>query len=103
MALNTESLTQEKIEELFSLFRIVNRSHWKTPLLSLVKMQLESKGRYEFKVGLKDKWTQKFVVEKQNSHLNIKLELNENQPPHILEGLKKIKSYFDGEIQKHIQ
>ena len=102
MVLSIEDLTQEKIEELFHIFRIINRSHWKTPLLAMVKMQLKTKGRYEFKIGLKEKWTQKFIIESQDNQLNVKLEINENLSPHILEGLKKIKGFFDGEIHKHV-
>jgi len=101
MVLSIEGLTQEKIEELFNIFRMVNHSHWKIPLLPMVKMQLETKGRYEFKVGLKENWTQKFIIEKEDNNLKVRLEISENQPQHILEGLKKIKSYFDGEIHKH--
>lgn len=98
--LKIKDLTQEKIEELFTIFRMVNRSHWKTPTIALVKMQLE-KGRYEFKVGLGEQWTQKFVLEKKDGEIEVKLEINEAQPKHILEGLRKIKSYFDPEIVKH--
>jgi len=101
MVLSINNLTQEKIEELFNIFRMVNRSHWKTPLLAMVKRELEHKGKYEFKVGLKDLWTQKFIIEKTNNTLQVKLEINENQPLPILEGLKRIKGFFDGEIVKH--
>jgi len=98
--LKIEGITQEKIEELFTIFRMVNRSHWKTPTIALVNMQLK-KERYTFKVGLGDKWTQKFVLEKKDGKIEVKMEINEAQPKHILEGLKKIKSYFDQEIVKH--
>ena len=101
MVLSINNLTQEKIEELFNIFRMVNRSHWKTPLLAMVKRELEHKGKYTFKVGLKDLWTQKFVIEQINNELKIKLAINENQPSHILEGLKKIKGFFEEEIIKH--
>ena len=101
MAVMMHDLTQEKVDELFDIFRTVNRSHWKTPLLGMVKYQLQDKGRYEFKVGIQDNWTQKFVIEEQDKKIRVRMEINEHQPQSIVDGLKTIKSFFDGEIVKH--
>lgn len=64
--------------KIFSIYRSINRSHWKTPGFDEVDKIIIEKGKYEFIAGPKENWTSKLEVKNIDNEYYVNFVINEN-------------------------
>ena len=80
-------LTQEKIDKLFSILRIVHTSHWKAPKLEEVEREISRTGVYTFRVGT-NPWVADVKITAAGVEYIVNAELPERMKANA-EGMKK--------------
>lgn len=92
------SFSEKNFNEVFAIYRSVNRSHWKIPIFSEVKDVLDQNNIYEFTSGPKDNWTSKLVIIKDNNKLKVDFLVNENSLDKIKKEVLIMKQKFLNEL-----
>jgi hypothetical protein len=88
-------LTQEKIDKIFGILRIVHTSHWKAPKLEEVKKEIERTGAYIFRAG-RDPWVAEVRITE-----TVAYEINQELPERMKKKAEQMKNRFE-EISKEL-
>ena len=83
-------ITQEKIDKLFTILRIVHTSHWKPPKAEDVNKEIEKTGAYIFRAG-KEQW----VAEVKLTETSITYEINPELPARMKKKAEEMKKKFE--------
>ena len=88
-------LTQEKIDKIFAILRIVHTSHWKAPKVEEVQKEIVRTGAYIFRAG-----TQPWVAEVKITADTISYEINPELPEKMKIKAEEMKKKFEELIKK---
>ena len=88
-------ITQEKIDKVFSILRIVHTSHWKAPKLEEVQNEITRTGAYIFRAG-RDPW----VAEVKITEDSVSYEINPELPERMRKKAEDMKKKFEELIKK---
>ena len=83
-------LTQEKIDKIFSILRIVHTSHWKAPKIEDVQREMQRIGAYIFRAG-REPW----VADVKITETAISYEINPELPDRMRATAQEMKKKFD--------
>ncbi len=86
-------LTQEKIDKIFAILRIVHTSHWKAPKVEEVQKEIARTGAYIFRAG-----TQPWVAEVKITENNVSYEINPELPEKMKIKAEEMKKKFEASI-----
>lgn len=84
-------LTQEKIDKIFGILRIVHTSHWKAPKLEEVEREISRTGAYVFRAG-----TNPWVADIKITAAGVEYVVNSELPA-------RMKTKADGFKQKFLE
>lgn len=84
-------LTQEKIDKIFGILRIVHTSHWKAPKLEEVEREISRTGAYVFRAG-RNPW----VADVKITAAGVEYVVNSELPA-------RMKAKADGMKQKFLE
>jgi len=88
-------LTQEKIDKIFNILRIVHTSHWKAPKVEAVQGEINRIGAFVFRAG-RDPW----VADVRITESSISYEINAGLPERMKAKAQEMKRKFDESIPK---
>ncbi|HLF54791.1 MAG TPA: hypothetical protein VI612_03665 [Candidatus Nanoarchaeia archaeon] len=88
-------LTQEKIDKIFAILRIVHTSHWKAPKTEEVQKEISRIGAYIFRAG-REPW----VAEVKITENTISYEINPELPEKMKIKAEEMKKKFEELIKK---
>jgi hypothetical protein len=86
---------QERIDNIFSILRIVHTSHWKAPKLEDVKNEIARTGAFVFRAG-RDPW----VADVKITGNGISYEINPELPERMKKKAEEMKKKFQDMISK---
>lgn len=82
--------TQEKIDKIFNLLRIVHTSHWKAPKVEVVQKEIQRTGAFIFRAG-RDPW----VADVKITENSVSYEINPELPERMKAKAQEMKKKFD--------
>ncbi len=82
-------ITQEKIDKIFGILRIVHTSHWKAPKLAEIEKEISRIGAYIFRAG-RDPW----VAEVKITAAGVEYVVNSELPARMKEQANGMKQKF---------
>ncbi len=88
-------LTQDKIDKIFGILRIVHTSHWKTPKVEEVQKEVERIGAYVFRAG-RQPWVAEIKITKDT----ISYEINPELPEKMKLKAEEMKKKFEELIKR---
>lgn len=88
-------LTQERIDKIFGILRIVHTSHWKAPKLEEVEREISRIGAYIFRAG-RNPW----VVDVKITENSVSYEINPELPERMKKKAEEMKEKFEELIKK---
>ena len=74
VSMNRDQLTEEVLEEIFSIYRDVLHSHYPTPRLTRVLKELDDEHLFKFTTGPRKIWQSSFVIKEQDGNLTFAFE-----------------------------
>ena len=88
-------LTQEQIDRIFAVLRIVHTSHWKAPKLEDVQKEMARAGAFVFRAG-RDPW----VAEVRITEDTVSYEINPELPERMKKQAEEMKKKFEALIAR---
>lgn len=82
-------LTQEKIDKIFAILRIVHASHWKAPKIIDVEREIARTGTYIFRAG-RDPW----VADVKITSAGVEYVINHELPARMKARAEEMKKKF---------
>jgi len=82
-------LTQEKIDKIFGVLRVVHTSHWKAPKLEEVEKEISRIGAYVFRAG-RDPW----VADVKITAAGVEYAINPELPARMKSKAEEMKRKF---------
>jgi len=82
-------LTQEKIDKIFGILRIVHTSHWKAPKLEEVEKEISRIGAYIFRAG-RNPW----VADVKITAAGVEYVINQELPARMKAKAEEMKRKF---------
>ncbi len=83
-------ITQEKIDKIFQILRIVHTSHWKAPKIEEVQKEIARTGAYIFRAG-REPW----VAEVKITEDSVSYEINPELPERMKKKAEEMKKRFE--------
>ncbi len=83
-------ITQEKIDKIFAILRIVHTSHWKAPKIEEVQKEIARTGAYIFRAG-REPW----VAEVKITEDSVSYEINPELPERMKKKAEEMKKRFE--------
>ena len=83
-------LTQENIDKIFNILRIVHTSHWKAPNIKDVKREIQRVGAYIFRAG-RDPW----VADVRITETAVSYGINAELPERMKAKAEQMKKRFE--------
>lgn len=83
-------LTQEKVDKIFSILRIVHTSHWKAPKIEDVQQEIQRVGAYIFRAG-REPW----VADVKITEAAVSYEINPELPERMKSKAQEMKKKFE--------
>ena len=97
--MQVNNLTQEVIDNIFSIYKEVTNRHGNSPKLEEIEEKF-SKG-FSFEVSSGEfKWSSKIVFKKEEDNISIEFIYNQKLPSFMLQSLKLMKEQFEEKIKK---
>ncbi len=87
-------LTQEQVNRIFAVLRIVHTSHWKAPKLEEVQREIARTGAFVFRAG-RDPWVADLRITESTVSYEINPELPERMKAKATEMKKKFEMQFN--------
>ncbi len=88
-------VTQEKIDKIFGILRIVHTSHWKAQPLEEVQREITRTGAYIFRAG-REPW----VADVKVTETAVSYEINPELPERMKKKAEEMKKKFEEMISK---
>ena len=88
-------ITQERIDRIFNILRIVHTSHWKAPKVEEVVKEIGRTGAYIFRAG-RDPW----VADVKITADSVSYEINQELPERMKKKTEEMKKKFEEMIRK---
>lgn len=88
-------LTQEKIDKIFNILRMVHISHWKPPKVEEVQKEMARTGAFVFRAG-RDPW----VADVRITADSVSYEINPELPESMKKKAEEMKKKFEELIKK---
>jgi hypothetical protein len=83
-------ITQEKIDKIFNILRIVHTSHWKPPKLEIVQKEIHRAGVFIFRAG-RAPW----VADVKITENSVSYEINPELPERMKTRAQEMKRKFE--------
>jgi hypothetical protein len=83
-------ITQEKLDKLFSILRIVHTSHWKAPKAEEAQKEIDRLGAYIFRAG-REPW----VADVKITEETVSYEINPELPERMKKKAEEMKQKFE--------
>ena len=82
--------TQEKIDKIFAILRIVHTSHWKAPTAEEMQKEIARTGAYIFRAG-RDPW----VADVRITESSVSYEINPELPERMKRKVEEMRKKFE--------
>ncbi|MBI1969386.1 hypothetical protein HYS48_01715 [Candidatus Woesearchaeota archaeon] len=92
------SFDEKVFAEIFTLYRNINRCHWKIPDFAAVQESLEKEGVFAFHA--KGRWSSKLVFKKEGDSILLSFIPRQDVPQKIKEKLAAMKEQFEQAFRK---